>query len=141
LATIPSYRPKNPEPLVKLLEDEYSWNALIADVKAYIESYKAKRMDGKGVVKPFHITRCQGYQREEANWKSIAGIIFSFKMVSDSSDLCDQASGKKRGLDSESEAQRVMLFAALRGNTCARSTRGPLLFSPMVIITTLQPVT
>ena len=53
---IPSYRPKNPKPLAKLLEDEDSWNALIADVKAYIKSCKVKRKDGEGVVKPFHIT-------------------------------------------------------------------------------------
>ncbi|KDR74217.1 hypothetical protein GALMADRAFT_28245, partial [Galerina marginata CBS 339.88] len=40
---IPSYKPKNPKPVAKLLEDEECWEKLVDDVAAYIESFKNKR--------------------------------------------------------------------------------------------------
>ncbi|KAM6502833.1 hypothetical protein JOM56_002810 [Amanita muscaria] len=52
---IPSYKPKNPRPVPKLLEDTEAWKKLVDDVEEYIKSSKAKNR-GNGVVKPFSIT-------------------------------------------------------------------------------------
>ncbi|KAF8229465.1 hypothetical protein L208DRAFT_1424146 [Tricholoma matsutake] len=52
---IPSYKPKNPRPVPKLLEDAEAWEKLVHDVEEYIKSSKAKNQ-GKGIVKPFSIT-------------------------------------------------------------------------------------
>ncbi|KAJ8579516.1 hypothetical protein M405DRAFT_754395, partial [Rhizopogon salebrosus TDB-379] len=52
IAYIPSYRPKTPKPIPKLLEDTESWEALKDDVAEYISGSKAKNK-GRGVVKPF----------------------------------------------------------------------------------------
>ncbi|KAJ7450496.1 hypothetical protein B0H11DRAFT_1877432 [Mycena galericulata] len=54
IAYIPSYKPKNPKPTPKLLEDEEGWENLVKDVENYISTCKAKNK-GKGVVKPFTI--------------------------------------------------------------------------------------
>ncbi|KAF9457725.1 hypothetical protein BDZ94DRAFT_1338123 [Collybia nuda] len=51
---VPSYKPKNPRPVPKLLEDEEAWETLLNDVDEYISSSKAKK-GGKGTVKPFSI--------------------------------------------------------------------------------------
>ncbi|KAJ7055611.1 hypothetical protein C8F01DRAFT_1319470 [Mycena amicta] len=50
---VPSYLPRSPKPLPKLLDEE-AWPNLIADVAQFIEREKAKNR-GKGVVKAFHI--------------------------------------------------------------------------------------
>lgn len=52
---IPSYKPKNPKPVAKLLEDDDAWDRLIGDVKAYIDSFASKRGTARQ-VKPFVIT-------------------------------------------------------------------------------------
>lgn len=54
IAYIPSYLPKSPKPLPKLLEDGKSWKKLIESVEAYIAAGKAKNK-GNGVPKPFSI--------------------------------------------------------------------------------------
>jgi hypothetical protein len=51
---IPSYKPKNPKPVPKMLEDEESWEILLDDVSDYIDACKSKNR-GKGVVKPFTV--------------------------------------------------------------------------------------
>lgn len=51
---IPSYRPKTPKPVPKLLEDEDSYEAMMDDVDEFIATCKAKKR-GKGDVKPFCI--------------------------------------------------------------------------------------
>ena len=53
---IPSYKPKNPKPIPKLLEDEECWDKLVADVAAYITSFKNKRSETARTVKPFVIS-------------------------------------------------------------------------------------
>ncbi|KAG6892059.1 hypothetical protein C0992_002058, partial [Termitomyces sp. T32_za158] len=50
---IPSYKPKNPKPVPKLLESERAWQRLVHNVQDYIASLKAK--DKGQVVKPFFI--------------------------------------------------------------------------------------
>ena len=52
---IPSYKPNNPKPVAKLLEDEDAWNRLVADVKGYIDSFASKR-GAAHQMKPFVIT-------------------------------------------------------------------------------------
>ena len=51
---IPSYKPKNPKPIPKMLEDEESWEILLDDVSDYISACKSKNR-GKGMVKPFTV--------------------------------------------------------------------------------------
>ena len=51
---IPSFLPKSPKPLPKLLEDEESYSTMIEDIGDYMALCRAKNR-GKGVVKPFHI--------------------------------------------------------------------------------------
>lgn len=51
---IPSYKPKNPKPIPKMLEDEESWEILLDDVSDYIMACKSKNR-GKGVVKAFTV--------------------------------------------------------------------------------------
>ena len=51
---IPSYKPKNPKPILKMLEDEESWEILLNDVSDYITACKSKN-HGKGVVKAFTV--------------------------------------------------------------------------------------
>ena len=51
---IPSYKPKKPKPIPKLLEDEEAWEKLVDDVSDYITTSKRKK-GGKGVVKTFSI--------------------------------------------------------------------------------------
>ncbi|KAJ6503538.1 hypothetical protein C8R45DRAFT_1091311 [Mycena sanguinolenta] len=72
IAYIASYKPKNPKPVPKLLEDEEGWEKLIKDVESYIKDCKAKNK-GKGVVKPFTITLVDtsgGDPKETAGKKS-----------------------------------------------------------------------
>ena len=52
---ISSYKLKNPKPVAKLVEDEEAWMRLIADVKAYIDSFVRKH-GAAHQVKPFVIT-------------------------------------------------------------------------------------
>ncbi|KAJ6628149.1 hypothetical protein B0H10DRAFT_2277329 [Mycena sp. CBHHK59/15] len=54
-AYLASYKPRNPKPTPKLLEDNKAWDSLIMDVEQYIGSCKAKNR-GTGSVKPFHIS-------------------------------------------------------------------------------------
>ena len=51
---MPSYKPKNPKPVPKLLEDDNNWEKLLVDVEEYhmICTTKCK---GKGTVKQFVI--------------------------------------------------------------------------------------
>ncbi len=51
---IPSFLPKSPKPLPRLLEDEESYGMMIEDINDFIAASRAKNR-GKGVVKPFHI--------------------------------------------------------------------------------------
>jgi hypothetical protein len=51
---IPSYKPKNPKPVAKLLEDDDAWDRLVGEVKAYIDSFASKRGAARQ-VKPFVI--------------------------------------------------------------------------------------
>jgi len=51
---IPSYKPKSPKPVPKLLEDEDAWCKLLEGVSDYITASK-KKNKGHGTVKPFHI--------------------------------------------------------------------------------------
>lgn len=51
---IPSYRPKTPKPVPKLIEDEDSYEAMMEDIEDYIGNCRAKK-NGKGEVKPFSI--------------------------------------------------------------------------------------
>lgn len=52
---IPSYKPKNPKPVAKLLEDDNAWDRLIDEVKTYIDSFASKRGTARQ-VKPFVIS-------------------------------------------------------------------------------------
>ncbi|KAJ7735284.1 hypothetical protein DFH07DRAFT_780075 [Mycena maculata] len=54
IAYLPSYLPKNPKPIPKLLEDGKSWKKLIQSVEAYIAAEKEKKK-GNGVPRPFSI--------------------------------------------------------------------------------------
>ncbi|KAJ7447640.1 hypothetical protein FB451DRAFT_1411735 [Mycena latifolia] len=54
IAYIPSYKPRNPKPLPKLLADEEAWDVLIADVHQFIKASRAKNR-GKGEVPSFSI--------------------------------------------------------------------------------------
>jgi hypothetical protein len=54
IAYIPSYKPRNPKPVPKLLEDDDDWKKLLVDVEEYRSACIAK-CKGKGVVKPFVI--------------------------------------------------------------------------------------
>jgi hypothetical protein len=53
---IPSYKPKNPKPIPKLLEDEECWDKLVADMAAYLASFKNKRSAAAREVKPYVIS-------------------------------------------------------------------------------------
>ncbi|KAJ6617089.1 hypothetical protein B0H10DRAFT_1948606 [Mycena sp. CBHHK59/15] len=59
IAYLASYKPRNPKPTPKLLEDDKAWDSLIMDVEQYIASCKAKNR-GTGSVKPFHISLVDG---------------------------------------------------------------------------------
>lgn len=50
----PSYKPRNPKPLPKLLDDEESWELLVSDVQKFIQK-EQKKNRGKGEVAPFSI--------------------------------------------------------------------------------------
>ncbi|KAJ7301730.1 hypothetical protein DFH08DRAFT_978495 [Mycena albidolilacea] len=54
IAYIPSYLPKNPKPIPKLLEDKKSWKKLVEGVEVHIKTSRDKNR-GKGVVTPFSI--------------------------------------------------------------------------------------
>lgn len=54
IAYIPSYKPKNPKPVPKLLEDDDDWKKLLVDVEEYRAACVAK-CKGKGTVKQFVI--------------------------------------------------------------------------------------
>lgn len=54
IAYIPSYVPKNPKPLPKLLESEKAWSKLVKGVEAHVAA-SIKNVKGKGVVKEFSI--------------------------------------------------------------------------------------
>jgi hypothetical protein len=54
IAYIPSYKPKNPKPVPKLLEDDDDWEKLLVDVEEYRTGCIAK-CKGKGTVKQFVI--------------------------------------------------------------------------------------
>ncbi|KZP27093.1 hypothetical protein FIBSPDRAFT_1040299 [Athelia psychrophila] len=54
IAYVPSYKPKSPKPIPKLLEDERVWYKLIEDISDYIKTSKAAKR-GTGAVKPFTI--------------------------------------------------------------------------------------
>jgi hypothetical protein len=68
LGYTPSYRPKNPKPKPKYLEDEDGWRKLCEDVHAYITACKAKNR-GKGVVKPYVVViqDLSGSEEEKSN--------------------------------------------------------------------------
>ena len=51
---MPSYKPKNPKPVTKLLEDDNNWEKLLVDVEEYCMICTAK-CKGKGIVKQFVI--------------------------------------------------------------------------------------
>ena len=54
IAYVPSYKPKNPKPVPKLLEDDNDWEKLLVDVEEYHMICTAK-CKGKGTVKQFVI--------------------------------------------------------------------------------------
>lgn len=54
IAYVPSYKPKSPKPIPKLVEDSDGWLHLVNDVQSFIETCKAKNK-GKGKVKEFTI--------------------------------------------------------------------------------------
>lgn len=78
---VPSYVPKTPKPIPKLLEDDEGWQKLIASVNDYIEGCKAKNKN-KGVVKPFTIrivdTSSSGAGEKEPGAKKVHEIEFFF---------------------------------------------------------------
>lgn len=51
---IPSYKPKSPKPVPKLLEDEESYETMLEDIEEHINSSKKKNKN-KGEVKSFYI--------------------------------------------------------------------------------------
>lgn len=51
---IPSYKPKSPKPVPKLLEDDESYEGMMNDIEEYIRGQKQKNK-GSGQVKPFCI--------------------------------------------------------------------------------------
>lgn len=51
---VPSYKPKSPKPVPKLLEDDESYEAMLDDIENYIQTSKEKNK-GKGIVKAFVI--------------------------------------------------------------------------------------
>ena len=54
LAYVPSYKPKSPKPIPKLLEDKDVWNQLITDIWEYMETSRSVKWN-QGVFKPFVI--------------------------------------------------------------------------------------
>jgi hypothetical protein len=77
---VASYKPKNPRPIPKLLEDTEAWEKLVDDVEEYIKSSKAKNR-GKGVVKPFSITiiDTSGPAPKEAAVKKVLSSFSPFR--------------------------------------------------------------
>lgn len=73
---IPSYKPKSPKPVAKLLEDEEAWDRLIEDIRAYIDSFAIKRGASRS-VKPFVISIVDtlGVDPKESK------VCFSLKLV------------------------------------------------------------
>lgn len=51
---MPSYKPKNPKPIAKLLEGNNDWEKLLVDVEEYCTICTAK-CKGKGTAKQFVI--------------------------------------------------------------------------------------
>lgn len=54
LAYVPSYKPRNPKPIPKILDDDDAWDTLISDVRQHIKAAQESNR-GKGVLKPFSI--------------------------------------------------------------------------------------
>ncbi|KAJ7908032.1 hypothetical protein B0H13DRAFT_2331793 [Mycena leptocephala] len=53
IAYIPSYKPRNPKPIPKILDDD-AWEALVGDVRQHVKATQAGN-HGKGQLKPFSI--------------------------------------------------------------------------------------
>jgi hypothetical protein len=81
---IPSYKPKNPKPIPKMLEDKESWEILLDDVSDYIEGCKSKNW-GKGAVKPFTVLLTDMSIPDGINGKKVSAHYISFH------DSCDDA--------------------------------------------------
>jgi hypothetical protein len=69
---IPSYKPRNPKPTPKLLEDDDSWDVLIADVQQHIKLSQGKNR-GKGEVRPYSILVVDMDKVEDAKGKVKGG--------------------------------------------------------------------
>ncbi|KAJ7816243.1 hypothetical protein B0H13DRAFT_1923719 [Mycena leptocephala] len=69
---IPSYRPRSSKPTPKLLEDDDSWDVLVADVQQYIKSSQGRNR-GKGQVKPFSILIIDMDELQETKTKGKGG--------------------------------------------------------------------
>ncbi|KAJ6568999.1 hypothetical protein B0H19DRAFT_1065782 [Mycena capillaripes] len=65
IAYIPSYKPRNPKPLPKILDDDDAWEVLVGDVRQYIKASLASNR-GKGQLKPFNIQIVDLSQSEES---------------------------------------------------------------------------
>jgi hypothetical protein len=51
---LPSYKPRNPKPIPKILDDDEAWEALVGDVYQHVKAIQASNR-GKGQLKPFSI--------------------------------------------------------------------------------------
>ena len=81
---IPSYKPNNPKPVPKLLEDAESWAKLVNDVGQHILSFASKKGAAK-TIKPFVITILNtcgpGSKKEKEVNSKVTFIIFNFFCV------------------------------------------------------------
>jgi hypothetical protein len=66
------YKPRNPKPTPKLLEDDDLWDVLIADVQQHIKLSQGKNR-GKGEVKPYSILVVDMDKVEDAKGKVKGG--------------------------------------------------------------------
>lgn len=71
---IPSYKPRNPKPVAKLLEDNDAWDRLIDEIRAYIDSFATKRGAARQ-VKPFVISIIDTLNAEDSKESKVCLIL------------------------------------------------------------------
>ncbi|KAJ6575789.1 hypothetical protein B0H10DRAFT_2443962 [Mycena sp. CBHHK59/15] len=100
IAYLASYKPRNPKPTPKLLEDDKAWDSLIMDVKQYIASCKVKNR-GTGSMKPFHISLVDvsGDPSHMDAGKKAHSIHFNMGIVAEPSSSYPNRAPKELNLD------------------------------------------
>jgi hypothetical protein len=144
IAYVPSYKPKSPKPVPKLLEDNKDWETLLDDVDKYRVACMTKGA-GKGtwkeagIVKAFVIKIVDMSVSDEKVFKKVSRI--SSISSTDHFEILRQTQEPKN-LHPSQLSQHPILFrlkltccARLRSNTCAQLVIGRAMFSPMVTTT------